>query len=71
MNQVIFTLDKICNPNIMTLAQAILEDFVYKLTLGYNEKNGQGRKFSHEFKEFYQKLIRLSTPRNLPVNQKS
>ena len=36
VNQVICTLDTICDPNIMTLVQAVLE--IHKLPLAYNEK---------------------------------
>ena len=56
INQGKFTLDTICDPNIMTLAQV-----VHKLTWGYNGKNGKGRQFSHGFREFHKKLMRLST----------
>ena len=42
INQVIYTLDTIYEPNFMTLAQAVLEIFFHKLTLAYNEKNRKG-----------------------------
>ena len=59
VNQVIYTLDTICDPNIMTLAQAVLENLVYKLIMRKTEK---GDNYSHGFREFYQKFIRSSTP---------
>ena len=34
VNQVICTLDKICDPNIMTLAQAVLEIFCLQASIG-------------------------------------
>ena len=41
-NQVIYTLETVCDPNIMTLAQAVLRYFDHKLPLGYDEKKGKG-----------------------------
>ena len=37
-NQIIFTLDTICDPNIITLSKACLRYFVHKLQLAYNGK---------------------------------
>ena len=34
VNQVIYTLDTICDPNIMTLAQAVLEIFCSQTSIG-------------------------------------
>ena len=34
VNQVIYTLDTICDPNIMTLAQAVLEKFCSQASIG-------------------------------------
>ena len=50
INQVIYTLDTICDPNIMTLAEAVLEVFCSQTLFGYNEKTGKGRQFNHEFR---------------------
>ena len=36
VDQVIYTLDTVCDPNIKTLAQAVLEIFVHKLPWAYN-----------------------------------
>ena len=69
VHQVIYTLDTICDPNIMTLAQTVLEIFFHYLPLAYIEKNGKGSQFSHGFRKFYQQLIRLSTSRIQSVNQ--
>ena len=66
---VIYTLDAICDPNIMAIAQAVLGIVCSQACIGLYEKNIKGRQFSHGFRAFYQKLIRLSTPRIQPVNQ--
>ena len=36
VNQVIYTLDTICDPNIITLAQAVLEIFCSQASIGSN-----------------------------------
>ena len=41
-NQVIYTLDIICDANIMTLTQAVLEIFCSQASFGYNEKIEKG-----------------------------
>ena len=64
VNQIIYIIDTSYDPNIITLAQALLD----KLPFGY-EQNRKGRQFSHGFREFYLKLINTSTPRIQPVNQ--
>ena len=55
--QDIYTLDTICDPNIMTLAQAVLEIFCPQASyIGLLlEKNGK------RIRKFYKKLIRSST----------
>ena len=42
VNQVICTLDTIFDPNIMTLAKAVLQIFCSQLSLAYNEKKEKG-----------------------------
>ena len=42
VNQVIYTLDTIYDPNIMTLAETVLEMFCSQAYIGHNEKNGKG-----------------------------
>ena len=42
-NQVIFTLDTICDSIIVTLAQAVLEIFSSQASMGNNEKKVKGR----------------------------
>ena len=41
VNQVIYTLNTICDSNIMTLVQAVLRYIVHKLPLGYNKKKSK------------------------------
>ena len=42
VNQVIYTLDTIFDPNIMTQVKRFLRYFVHKLPLGYDEKKEKG-----------------------------
>ena len=58
VNQVIYTLDSICEPNIMILAQAVLQIFCWQGSIGLqyiSRKRGI-------ITEFYEKLIRSSVP---------
>ena len=59
VNQVIYTLDTICDPNILTLAQALLEIFCSQASLGYDEKRKRKR-------EIIESLIYIILPK---VNQ--
>ena len=51
-NQVIYTLDTICDANIMTLAQSVLEIFFHKHQLGYNEKIEKGDNLVMDLQNF-------------------
>ena len=70
VNQVIYILDTICDPNIMTLAQAVLEIFCSQSSIRYIlRKHKRDKKTVMDLENLNQKLTRLSTPRIQPVNQ--
>ena len=61
--QIIYIMYPNCMPDTMILAQAVLQIFCWQSYFTIqNAKVGKGRKVSQIFTEFYQKLIRSSTP---------
>ena len=64
VNQIIYTLDTICDPNSMILAQGVLEIFCSQASyIGMLlEKMERGDNSVMDLEFFFEKLIRSSTP---------